>query len=313
MTTVEDVWNESLVAIGRTERIGSRWEGSRASKIFLDIYDPALRALLRSAHWNMARKQAPMALLADATGQTPAVGTLVQSPWIYEYQWPIDAIKARFVPWNTQQNQNLVPQFSGSFPLVQGPPLPGTVNVPNLNVVNPFNTRLVPARFLVTLDYNYPAVAGSITDPSQMPDITDVAGVGPQQRTVVLTNVQNASLVYTALVTYPDEWESLFHQAIVHLLAAQAALAIWQEDRKFGLAMRTQAIASAKDAIMQARVVDGNEAWTSVDHYPDWMRARNAGASWNANFGIGPGVDGGPGVLIYGFDSIGFGDGGSAF
>lgn len=314
MSSAEDVMNEALVAIGRTERIGSRWEGSKASKVFLDIYDTSLRALLRTANWNFSRKQAPLVLLADATGQTPSVGSIVPAPWIYEYQWPIDAIKARFVPMNNQQ-QNTLPQFSGSFPLVQGPPAPGTVSVPGLNVVNPFNVRLVPARFLVTLDYNYPAVIGALTDPlQQIPDIQDVAGVGPQQRTVVLTNVQNASLVYTALVTYPDEWESLFREAMVQLLACKVALPLWKdEDPKFGMAMRAQAIASCKEAIGQARVIDGNEMWSSVDHQPDWLRIRNTGASWSAQFGWGPDGGGWPGVFSYGWDSISFGDGGAAY
>jgi hypothetical protein len=308
MTVPADIANRALDAAGWSgPMIGDLEEGTEQSKPLLRAYVPALHELLRSAHWNFARKQAPLALLADATGQTPNVGSLVPPPWIYEYQWPIDALKARFVPQNAQQ-QNMLPQFTGSFPLVQGPPLPGTVSMPGINVVNPFNVRLVPARFLVALDFNYPAVVGAITDWSQLPDIQNIQGVGPQQRTVVLTNVQNASLIYTAAVDYPDEWDALFQEAIVQLLASRVALPL-AKDKKFGLAMRAQAIAACKDAIAQARITDGNEMWSSVDHMPDFLRARNAGASWNANFGWGPDGGGWPGIFSGGWDSISFGDG----
>jgi hypothetical protein len=312
MTTPADIGNRALDAAGwEGPMIGDLEEGTDQAKPILRAYGPALRQLLRTAHWNMARKQAPLALLADATGQTPNVGTLVPTPWIYEYQWPIDAVKARFVPWNTQQAQNLTPQFSGSYPLVQGPPAPGTISVPNLNVVNPFSVRLIPARFLVTLDYNYPALVGAITDWGQIPDVQSVEGVGgPENRTVILTNVQNASLVYTALVIYPDEWDSLFEEAFVQLLASRVALPL-AKDKKLGRAIRAEAIAACKDAIAQARVTDGNEMWSSVDHRPDWLRARNAGAGWNAEFAWGEGS--GPGVFSMGWDTISFGDGGAAY
>ncbi len=308
MTVPADLGNRALDAAGwNGPVIGDLEEGTEQATPVLRAYGPALRQLLRAAHWNFARAQKPMTLLADATGQTATVGTMVPAPWVYEYAWPIDGVKARFVPRN-QPLTTTSPQFSGSFPIVQGPPAPGTESMTGLNVTTPNNVRLVPARFLVTLDFNYPTVVGAITDWSQLPDLQTVEGVGPQNRTVVLTNVQNASLIYTALVTYPDEMDPLFQEAFVQLLASRVALPL-AKDKKFGLAMRAQAIAACKDAIAQARITDGNEGWYTVDHMPDWMRARTGGASWANGFGWGPDGGGWMGVGGYGWDTISFGDG----
>jgi hypothetical protein len=310
MTVPADICNRALDAAGWDgPSVGDLEEGTRQAEILLRAYGPDLRQLLRTAHWNFARKQAPMYLLADGTGQSPGVGTVVPSPWTYEYAWPIDAVKARFVPFNMQQ-QATAPQVSGSFPIVQGPPTPSTVSMTGLNLITPNNVRLVPARFLVTLDYNYPTTVGAITDWSQLPDVQTGEGFGPTQRTVVLTNVQNASLIYTALVTYPDEWDVLFQEAFVQLLASRVALPL-AKDKKFGLMMRAQAIAACKEAVSQARVTDGNEGWSTVDHLPDWLSNRNAGGYWGANFGWANG-GGWPGVFGMGWDTLSFGDG-SAF
>ena len=47
-----------------------------------------------------------------------------------------------------------------------------------------------------------------------------------------------------------------------------------------------------------ARIVDGNEGTYSTDHYPDWMKFRNAGCGWwgngaNGNWGSSWGGQGG--------------------
>lgn len=290
--------------------IGDLEEGTTQARPILRAYGSSVRQLLRTAHWNFARKQAPMTLLADQTGSTAGVGTLVANQeFTYEYQLPIDCVKMRMVPWNLQQSTGAL-QFTGSYPIVQGPPPPGAVSIPNLNSpASPAFIRLIPARFLVALDYNYPALVGAITDWSQEPGPPD-AGFGPQQRTVVLTNVQNASAVYTALVMYPDEWDSLFTEGLVQLISSRVALVL-NRDKKLGLALRTAAIAACKTAIADARVANGNESGfpQTVDHMPDFMRIRTAGAGWYGSWnGWGPGAPG-PGLFWGGWDTMSFGDG----
>jgi len=175
----------------------------------------------------------PLTLLADATGNTPNVGTLVPHPWIYEYEYPQDCMKARFVPHHRMGLTAGIPPGNIVAPGANQPFLGGPQGSPLRHARNH------PARFLVATDYNYPPPPGQIT--------WEVQGVSPNGRTVILTNVQNAHLIYTALILYPSLWDANFRAAMVAYLASETALAIWsKKDRKFGLQMRSQQIAIAK-------------------------------------------------------------------
>lgn len=280
-----DVANQALDACGVEMTLGDIEEGTREAQVCLRAYRECLQQLLRGAHWDFARKQAAMQLLADATGQTPNVGTQVVTPWIYEYQYPIDCMKARFVPWN---------------PVAINPPIPsGNITPPNPNLpltgaafpINP-GARLRPARFLVGTDFNYPPAPGQAT--------WEVQGVSPAGRTVVLTNAPMAQLVYTAYMAYPSVWDSQFRAALVAFLAAEVALPL-SKDKKLGLAMRQQNLLILKDRLANARVSNGNEGFSSADISVDWMRARRSGGAWGDVWGQGPGA----GVFGYGWDSCG--------
>lgn len=91
------ICNLSLASIGTRSTIASLDEGSAEANQCSLHYDVALEAALRGAHWNFARKQVSLALIADATqGQT------VPQPWTYEYALPANCLLARFVlPQNT--------------------------------------------------------------------------------------------------------------------------------------------------------------------------------------------------------------------
>lgn len=286
-----DVGNRALDSIGYPFTMGDLQEGTEAANICLRAYGPALRQLLRAANWNFARKCAPMNLLADATGQTANVGTKVVVPWIYEYSLPLDSMKIRFVPANPWQ---------------EPVPVTGNISLPEVPLTTGFNAapwigqRLVPARFLVATDFNYPPAAGA--------DVSSIQGVSYQSSTVVLTNVKCAQVVYTALITAPQVWDPGFQEAMVAYLAQQIALPVWaKKDRKFGIEVRTQQIAIAKAKIMQARVDDGREGHYAANLSVDWMRVRNSGG-WGYGYG-GWGGPGELGVLGYGWDSCGFADG----
>ena len=54
-------------------------------------YEQCKEAVLRSAHWNFARRQVTLSLLKDATTIPP--GTVPQ-PWMYEYSYPSDCLLA---------------------------------------------------------------------------------------------------------------------------------------------------------------------------------------------------------------------------
>lgn len=312
MTTPSDVPNDpsyivnrALDAIGRSDIvIGEVEEGTEGAKVALRHYLPVLKQMLRTAHWDFARAQVPLALLADGTGQTPGVGTVVPSPWTYEYALPVDCMKVRFLPWNT-------------VPVQPNPPIMTGIGQPALNSV-----RLIPAPFLVAMDANYPVMTQPAPSWPQMPQWWGVAGTGPVQRTVILTNVPPQpqgsnptvfpSLVYTALIPYPSQWESLFEEAFVQALAERLALPL-SIDKKFGLAVRAQCEASAKAMIAQARLTNGNESsWPqTTDHMPDWMRVRTmgGGTGWGT-YGPWGGAGMGNGTGFFGgWDSFAFSSG----
>lgn len=382
MNTPTDVAQEAIDSCGCDVVLGDISEGTREAQVVLRKYRQVLMQLHRAVHWDFARKQADMVLLADATGQTANVGDKVIRPWIYEYEWPIDCMKVRFVPFNFNQHPAVPPgniqptilapqppappapptppptpptpppqaktdfnpdfgpdfgpagasggkdfnkdfstdfgggsgggggigtgdfnkDFSSDFGGTPTPPPPPPPYVPPAPLTGPLTTGMStigtgmpmrPARFLVATDFNYPPEAGRV--------LWEAQGVSPQGRTVVLTNVPRAQLVYTALMLYPSVWDALFRAAFVAFLAAEVALPL-NRDKKLGMQMRTMNFQIAKQKIEQARIANGNEGVNNVDYTTDWMRFRNSG--WR---GLGErGGDGGFGVLGYGWDRCGF-------
>jgi hypothetical protein len=291
----QDLANRALDAAGVDKTIGDLEEGTREAQILLRAYGECLRQLLRGANWSFARKTAPLTLLADATGQTPGVGNKVVVPWLYEFSYPTDCMKVRFVPWNGPGLTPPVPPTNIQIP--QTPLYTGENPSPQTG------QRLVPARFTVATDFNYPPPPGQID--------WEVQGVSPEGRTVVLANVKQALCVYTALMVYPSVWDPLFREAMVAYLASQTCLAL-HKDKKLALQIRPALIMNVKEKLAAARAVDGNEGWYSTDIPVDWMQARRSGGygysggfgggSWGAGFGE-------LGVLGYGWDSVGFSDG----
>jgi hypothetical protein len=279
-----------LDAIGANYDLGDISEGSREAQVILRSYGQCLRQLLRGANWDFARKSAPLLMLADRTGQTPNVGTVVPSGYTYEYAYPQDAMKIRFIQCNHQSPGSTFPTGNISIP-------PSIPTVSNLGPSG-LGSRPRPARFVIATDSNYPASPGSLT--------WDTQGEGPNSRTVILTDVKEAHATYTALILYPSQWDSLFRAALVAYIASEVALPL-SADKKFGLAIRGQQIQIAKMKIEQARLVDGNEAATSSDIPVDWMQARSCGGvgRW---YGTGIGQEG---FGVGSWDSCSFADGSS--
>jgi len=283
-----DIAQQALDAAGIEYTLGNIEDGTRQAQVILRAYERCLRQLLRAAHWNFARKTARLTLLADATGNTANVGELVPVPWIYEYAQPVDCVKERFIPWNQSAQNPGVP--TGNIT----PPDPTAPLMTNLSQPPMNGQRLVPARFVVATDANNLGPNPGYETP----------GLSPATRTVILTNVQNAELVYTCMQVYPSVWDELFRAGLVAYLASEIALPL-SKDKKFALQLRRENILIAKDKIMQARISDGNEGWFSSDIKVDWIAARGSGAR-NAWWG---GQGGGPGWWWGGYDSCGFADG----
>lgn len=288
-----NVANQALGSIGWPERIADLEDGSQAAGVINDYYWNCRQLLLRACHWDSARFQAPLTLLADASGATPDVGTLVQFNYQYEYAYPTDCMKMRFIPWNYANNATVIPADNTQIPTT---PLVG-----GEGAVLPPGTRLIPAKFVLSTDSNYPPPAGS--------DVTGVQGVSPQGRTVILTNVRYAQAIYTRDMLYPENWDPLFRSALVAYVAAEIAVPIWAKkdpSQKVGIASRDRMLPIVRDKLTQARATNGNEGAASADISVDWMRTRRVGGYGNAGWGNGNwSFGGGDGIgQVAGWDSL---------
>jgi hypothetical protein len=329
MRQPEDLCNRAFDALGAGIVIGSiTGDGTTESEAVRRIYGPQLRALLRTSNWAFGRKRAPLQLLADATGQTTTVGTQVEPPWLYAYAWPIDGVRARWVPWSGFSPSGLA--APGGAPAVPGQiTQAGPANAPQMTGLNvlPLYPFERPARFLCAVSDQYPAVVGPPAW-NELPDLEDIEGVGPNSRRVIYTNVPpfgafgalaGAQLVYTFLCLEIEVWDDLFSEAFVAVLASHLAIPVLVGSKtgperaaamKEALTLRAQQIAIAQNAIKQARVASAQEAGfpQRTDHTPDWIRVRRTGrARWGSWDGFGDGA--GPGYDYCGWDSFSFSDG----
>ena len=316
----EDIVNRALdVLPGVRRTVGSlQSDGTTESEAARRIYGRELRALLRAAHWDWARKRTTLYLLADATGQTPNVSTYVEYPWIYAYAWPNDCVRARWLPW-TGTPPGALAGFGAPPQNIQ--PVPGNVPISSgLNVVSPgLAVFEAPARFLVSSTDQYPSQAGN-PPWDQLADYEGLEGTGPVNRRIILTNVPpqiqplgaqtlpGPQLVYTYLALELELWDALFENAMVHVLASYLAPVV-MPDPKLALAERNAHVQIAQRAVRDARVASAQEAgWKqTTDHTADWHAARRSG--W-ARWGNQPwGGGGGPGYYGMGYEAMTWSDG----
>lgn len=163
-------------------------------------------------------------------------------PWNFEYAYPADCLKVRYV-----------------FPPPVPPPAATVAPVVGVAVAPwPYCGPSRKHRFLVS---------------------TDVSSGIPVK--VLLSNVQNANIVYTADVTDPDQWDSLFQEAMVMGLANKIVIPL-----SGNVKLKDSYAKLAMEAILQARVADGNEAIPTTDHVPDFIKVRG-GRHYPDHSGLG--------------------------
>lgn len=255
------VCNQALLMIGARARMASFNEGSTESDACSVLYTPTFEMLARSAHWNCLRQQAVLTLLAAAQG-TPENpdGTTLPLP-------PPPWLYSYATPSNNLQIRFIVPSFPNASP-------GGSI---------PLTTASVTAGAWAAGDGAIPFVVAYSTDSLN----------NPQE--VVLTNMTQAQAVYTVNQPNPIIWDSMFQQAFASSLAAFLVPAL-----SLNMKLMEMTIKMADSIITQARVRDGDEGTTVVDHVPDWMRARNSGGSlsWDV-VGYGTGYYGNYGGMAW--------------
>ena len=98
---------------------------------------------------------------------------------------------------------------------------------------------------------------------------------GGNPLSVILTSQSQAIGIYTVNQPNPQFWDSLLQGAFVAALSAKFVPAL-----SLHMPLMQVQIKLAESLIEQARVRDGNEGTTSMDHLPDFIRARSgAGGS----------------------------------
>ena len=105
------------------------------------------------------------------------------------------------------------------------------------------------------------------------PPIPFIIANGADDARVILTNQQDAMLIYTRKITSPAGWDARFEQAVVSELAARLAMPL---SGRGDLAKANYSL--AQHFIGKAQEADGNEGITYQEHMPDWIVARGYSA-----------------------------------
>lgn len=255
MADVVSISNRALLSVGARAQVSSVFpsDGSEEGNALAILWQPTFEALARTAQWNVLSQQVTLALLQAAVG-TPEnpTGTNYPVP-------PTPYLYGYAYPSDCLDMRYLVPSFPANTGTTPTPP----------------TTASVAAATVIPGGSQIPYVVRQQKDLNGNPIIT------------ILTNQSQAQAVYTVNQPNPAAWDSLFQAAMVGALGAYLVPAL-----SLSLPLMELSIKAAETAIAKARVADGNEGVTTMDHLPDWMRARAGGSNW------GPGW--GPGIANYG-------------
>jgi hypothetical protein len=103
-TSVEDIVNQSLRAVGSKRRIGAIYEGSEGARTALELYGQTRDELLREMYPEFARRaNIALTLLKGPPppgGYNPAQPwgpTYAPPGWLYEYAYPVDCLDVRAI------------------------------------------------------------------------------------------------------------------------------------------------------------------------------------------------------------------------
>lgn len=247
MTDQLQIANRALLSVGARTQVSSinPSDGSQEADAISTLWTPTFEALGRSAHWNVLGKQGTLSLLAAAQG-TPenpmGTGPVPPVPWLYSYAYPSDCLDVRYI----------VP----SYPSQSGGSTPQTT-------INNAAGTWIPTG-------------------GQIPYLVHTdSSIQNNPVLVVLTNQDQAQIVYTVNQPNPAAWDSLFQAAMVASLGAYLVPAL-----SLSMPLMQLSIQTAEKAIAIARAADANEGVTTLDHLPDWIQARAGGQGYGYGYGF---------------------------
>ena len=241
--------NLSLLSIGARSQISSFNEGSVEANACSTLFTFVFENLARSAPWNCLRQQAVLTLLAAAEG-TPENPDGTTLPLP-----PTPWLYSYAEPSDNLQIRYIVP------------------SLPSTSLGNsPLTTASVSAATWLPSDGQIPFAVAYGTDSQNNPI------------QVILTNQTQAQVVYTVNQPNPVIWDSMLTSAFVSAMAAYLVPAL-----SLNLPLMQLSIRAADAIIVQARVRDGDEGFTSQNREASWMQARVSGGyvGWNNAMGMG--------------------------
>lgn len=191
MTSPVDICNQALLEAGIQTTITSLSDGTPEAVSCNILYLPKVQMTSRAASWDFMRKTLALTLLRVApqvqSTTTPAYSTPPPQPFLYEYAYPSDCLKLRF----------MIPYIT---PPSTSPPLTTGGNA---------------AAFGISPNPSIPFVIGLDYDAQNNPI------------KVIMTDLPLAQMVYTAdLSQVPDLWDSLFSNAVTAVLATYLITAL---------------------------------------------------------------------------------------
>lgn len=249
-STQTSLCRRALLQIGARSDIASLQENSTEANACSILFQPVFEQLARSANWNSFRAQSTLSLLAAAQG-TPENPDGTTLP-IPPQPW----LYQYATPSNNLQIRFLLPTFQVS-----------TGTTPQTLVNNSAQTWVPDDGGQI--DFVVAYTTDSQGNPSEC----------------VLTNQTQAQAVYTVNQSNPVVWDSLFEQAFVSSLSAFLVPAL-----SLQLPLMQMCIKTAETLIEQARVRDGDEGVTVMDHLPDWIRVRASGTTFYGQNGFSPNI-----------------------
>lgn len=231
---VVTLYNMALGKVGTRTTVSATTEGSNEANSCNTFYAATRDAMLRAAPWNFCRKQ----LLLTQLKTSQDISNPPPAPWAFEYSYPSDCLKARFI----------LPQVSTDA-TVNGIPITSAgLSAQPQYVMGP------PVKFMVGLDQD---------------------GSGNNIR-VILTNQFQAQLVYTAAVTDPNLFDPEFIEALTSALGAKVGRNL-TADKALVADLRTEAVnfvnaARANNGNEGIEVLNSMPDWMRARGFvPDWQ------------------------------------------
>lgn len=238
--------NRALLSVGARTQVSSisPSDGSVEANAISVLWTPTFESLARTAQWNCLRKQQQLSLIA-ASPNTP------ENPDGTTYPIPPTPwLYAYAYPSDCLAIRWIVP----TFPF-------------NIGASEPPTTISNAAPSWIPNQGQIPYAVSYAPDLNNSPTI------------IILTNQDQAQAVYTVNQPNPAAWDSLLQSAMVASLGAYLVPAL-----SLSLPLMQLSISTAERIIMQARVADGNEGVTTMDHLPDWIQARAGGQGYGIGY-----------------------------